>query len=266
MGEHISTLADDDCEAISEDFITVYREVPDGGTVSSDMGDSVTICVDEEPDPITVSHVTTAPNLSYWYVITDDNDMILAWSTDPVIDLNGAGVGTCRIWGWNYRGLPDPVVGEDISSLNDDDCENISANFIEVIRVSEGAPCITSTSHIESVSNLTIYPNPASDFVSIEYEGLESGTGQLYLIDVTGKTLMQVELQGQDGQQRLNTTNLPSGFYHIQIKSGTRISAKKFSADELIIQFRGDFLLVILLAGSLETFVSREPQVFSPRN
>jgi len=86
---------------------------------------------------VDVVHTTTAPNISYWYIITDDNDNILGFQNSTVggmLDLSGAPPGTCRIWGWNYRGLSDPVMGDPISTLMDDDCEDVSDDFITINR------------------------------------------------------------------------------------------------------------------------------------
>ncbi len=136
MGDNISTLSDSDCEAISSNFITVYREVPDGGKVS--LANGSTSYIGTAGDiKVEVTHTTSASNLSYWYIITDDNNKILAFANSANtnnLDLSGAPPGTCRIWGWNYRGLSDPIQGDDISTLDNDNCESISENYIEVIR------------------------------------------------------------------------------------------------------------------------------------
>ncbi len=219
VGDPISTLADGACEAISTDFITVNREVANGGTLDSDFGTDVEICIDGQPDPITVSHINSTPNLSYWYIITDDADNILTWSTDPVIDLEGAGVGTCRIWGWNYFGLEDPIIGDPISSLTDDNCEDISDNFITVVRVDEGQNCVVSTSNLSSVEKLSIYPNPANDFLQVNYEGLENSTGQLVLVDLLGRTFLQKDLQRANDNLQLDIANIPFGVYMVRIDS-----------------------------------------------
>ncbi|MEO0403987.1 MAG: hypothetical protein AAF193_03875 [Bacteroidota bacterium] len=136
VGNNISTLADDDCEDISDNFITVYREIPDGGMVSL-LDGTIEYTGTAGNIVVNVQHTTTAPNLSYWYIITDDNDNILAFANSAdtnTLDLSGAPAGTCRIWGWNYRGLSDPIMGDNISTLTDDECEDISDNFITVIR------------------------------------------------------------------------------------------------------------------------------------
>ena len=53
-------------------------KLPDGGTVTLlDGSTSYANCAGDIVFDVT--HTTTAPNLSYWYIITDDNDNILAY-------------------------------------------------------------------------------------------------------------------------------------------------------------------------------------------
>ena len=142
IGASLSSLRDDFCEDVSDEFITVYREVPDGGTVSLVNGD-VSYTAVAGNIVFDVMHETTAPFLSYWYIITDENDNIIDWVNSTVsntVDLSSAPAGTCRVWGWNYRGLDDPIIGESIATLTDDFCEDISNNFIVVTRL-QGQEC-----------------------------------------------------------------------------------------------------------------------------
>ena len=229
IGLPLADLQAADCSDISENFIEVDRQEPDGGMVDSEFGPEVTICVDSIPDPILVSHTTTADRLSYWYIITDSDEAntILGFTTNNEIDLNGAGVGTCRIWGWSYRGLPDPVIGAPLASLMDDDCEDVSDNFITVIRTDNGSACITSTFEQESVSTLRVYPNPANNFVQVNYEGLKQNAGFLTLLDISGKTIQRIELNNTDDNIRLDVSNVQNGYYLIRIDNGQQISTEK---------------------------------------
>ncbi len=142
VGSNISTLNDDAEEEISDNWITVYRQTPNGGTVSL-AGGSTMVTGQAGTNEVVLNGVTTTSNanfLSYWYIVTDDNDNILTWvnandsRTNATVDLSGAPAGTCRVWGWSYRGLANPVVGENISTLNNDVRETISDNFITVVR------------------------------------------------------------------------------------------------------------------------------------
>ena len=117
-------------------FIEVIREVPDGGTVT--LADGSTAATFTAGNVVfDVAHTTTAPNLSYWYIITDDQNSILGFQNSTAgttLDLSAAPPGVCRIWGWSYRGLGDPVVGDNISTLADDDCEDISDSWVTITR------------------------------------------------------------------------------------------------------------------------------------
>ncbi|MCD2261062.1 hypothetical protein, partial [Psychroserpens luteolus] len=72
------------------------------------------------------------------YVITnEDASVILAISPSATIDLNGAGVGTCQIWGWSYRGMADngaSFIGGPLADLDAAECSDISDNAVNVIR------------------------------------------------------------------------------------------------------------------------------------
>ena len=135
MFDDISTLSDGDCEDISDDYITVYRETPDGGSVTlTDGSTSYAGCAGDIV--FDVMHTTTAPHLSYWYIITNDNNEILAYANSAntnTLDLSAAPAGVCRVWGWNYKGEPNPVMFDDISTLSDGDCEDISDDYITVL-------------------------------------------------------------------------------------------------------------------------------------
>ncbi|MCD2260984.1 hypothetical protein KWG70_17330, partial [Psychroserpens sp. XSD401] len=133
--------------------VQVIREAADGGTVAIDLaatgnpnnttsfnGDTeAVICVDSQADPLVITHENPgAENLSYRYVITnEDASVILAISPSATIDLNGAGVGTCQIWGWSYRGMADngaSFIGGPLADLDAAECSDISDNAVNVIR------------------------------------------------------------------------------------------------------------------------------------
>jgi len=151
--------------------VTVIREIPDGGMVALADG-STTYTGTAGNIVIDVTHTTTAPNLSYWYIITDANDNILVGVNSRetnTLDLSGAPAGECHIWGWNYRGLGDPVMGENISSLTDDACEAISDNFITVIRQDPNCTVIGGQISTDAgdVQNRAVIANRASGTISV---------------------------------------------------------------------------------------------------
>ncbi|MCP4521667.1 MAG: hypothetical protein GY827_08265, partial [Cytophagales bacterium] len=123
--------------------------VSKGGMVTTEGGDTQVITpTGTDLAKFSVKNTSVA-GLSYWYIITDADDNILDWVNSngeevTDLDLSGAPNGECHIWGWSYKGLSDPVVGEHISTLNDDACEDISDNWITVIRETPNGGMVTT--------------------------------------------------------------------------------------------------------------------------
>ncbi len=72
--------------------------------------------------------------------------------------------------------------------------------------------------------NLTVVPNPASNYVSVAVEGVTGGNDEVELTDLTGKTVITEAVHNNKAQ--LNVNNLASGiyvvtYYHNGVKAGT---------------------------------------------
>ncbi len=136
--------------------ITVVRQAPDGGTVTLSGGSTDTTAAAGDV-MVDVVHTTTATELDYWYVITDDSNNILGFANSAetsTLDLSSAPAGTCRIWGWSYRGLAGPVMGEPLSSLAPDGgCAAISEDFVTVVREDGGSGFTFETVVINEFGN-----------------------------------------------------------------------------------------------------------------
>lgn len=70
-----------------------------------------------------------------------------------------------------------------------------------------------SVNEIGSDGQLTIAPNPAGDYVTVEVSGRASG-GNVMLLNMQGAVVMQKEMPAKKIQ--LNTSSLPRGMYMIQ--------------------------------------------------
>jgi len=97
------------------DVLIFVREAPDGGRVTTQDGQTeITVCAGNAFVPVT--RRTSALALSYWYIITDENDNILDFlnpgsaspNDDVTLDLSAAPPGQCKIWGWSYRKVFKP--------------------------------------------------------------------------------------------------------------------------------------------------------------
>ncbi len=111
----------------------------DGATVSlSDGNSEATIVVDATPDMIDfASTAELADGVSFTYVITDANGIVLGVPAAGPIDFNGSGVGACNVYGLSYTGTLNVAMGDDLFGGQDlsDDCFDLSDNSATVNRI-----------------------------------------------------------------------------------------------------------------------------------
>ncbi len=131
-----SGVLSDDCYDLSDNFVTIFREAPEGGTVSTESGqDTVTACVsDGLPDIVRLDSTGTG-NSNYAYLVTDTSNIILSVATGDAVDFDGSSGGISRIWGLAYTGSLTAMAGDTASvALLSDDCYDLSDNFVTVIK------------------------------------------------------------------------------------------------------------------------------------
>ncbi|WP_298897545.1 T9SS type A sorting domain-containing protein [uncultured Psychroserpens sp.] len=206
IGGPLADLDAAECSDISDNAVNVIREAADGGTVAIDLaatgnpnnttsfnGDTeAVICVDSQADPLVIIHENPgAENLSYRYVITnEDASVILAISPSATIDLNGAGVGTCQIWGWSYRGMADngaSFIGGPLADLDAAECSDISDNAVNVIREAADGGTVSLSNGDTEISICAgdglpnpldvIHENPGAENLSYRYVITDANTG-----------------------------------------------------------------------------------------
>ncbi len=126
----------DECYNISYKCITVFRVGVDGGNVSlsNGGGDVANICLNDGGSDL-ISFETTSSSANYTYVVTDENNNILAIPEFNFADLSSAPVGVCRVWGLSYTGTLIAQVGQNAATVElADNCFDLSDNFITVYR------------------------------------------------------------------------------------------------------------------------------------
>lgn len=154
-GDNVASVAlTDGCFDLSENYITIVRDTPNGGTVRTPDGETMvyTCTQDGSPDIVEFAH-DNASNSNYQYVITDDQNNILGLPPGNSQDFNVAPPGTCRVWGFAYTGDLTAKVGDHVfSTLFSTDCWAISPNYISVVRDTPDGGTVATTSGATSVT------------------------------------------------------------------------------------------------------------------
>ncbi len=83
-----------------------------------------------------------------------------------------------------------------------------------------------SSSNVEKYeedNHVTIYPNPASDILSIKYHFQECGNYKFNIIDVTNRLQLKRELTACEGVETINISSLQQGSYFLVIHRDNQI-------------------------------------------
>ena len=77
----------------------------------------------------------------------------------------------------------------------------------------------TSIKDISAPASVKIFPNPANDIALVEWNKQITGALQLQLRDITGRLLLNEDINATSQNYRLNTSTFSSGVYYIRLSS-----------------------------------------------
>lgn len=266
-GEDITAaIISDDCFDLSDDFVTVVRAVPAGGTVATAAGETeITICPGDGADDFVSFTSTGAEATSFTFVVTDANNVILAVPDGDMVNFENAPPGTCRLWGLSYEG--ELLAAEGLNAAIDQlatECFSLSDNFVTVIRE---LPAGGTVSLVNGATEVTICPgdgiadvlsftsNGATgelfDFVitdldgeilgfpasaSIDFETVEPGICRVYGLSYSGMIVANVGDNINDTQLATSCANLSENFVTVnRIEASTGIIFLEGSNDEALV-------------------------------
>jgi len=191
-GTYTLTVTDaHDCNA-GESITIIDPEIPLIGDISGDM--------------------EVEASQAYTYSVTDQASYIYQWSVDGGDLVSGQGTSTIEIqWGSGVSGLVSASSESDLGCPSDTSAINVSI----------------STSGIGDLEALgiSIYPNPARDFLTIEASGQNHYS--ISLSSVNGEVLLNTSFEGTS---RIDLSEYSNGVYLLSIKS------EKFTATERIVK------------------------------
>jgi hypothetical protein len=125
------------------------------------------------------------------------------------------------------------IVGTDVFindaqvTLADVSAQNGVVHVINGVLLPEGV----SINEITSIENLNVYPNPATDVVSISYSTVGNENVSYRMTDLSGKSVIVRDLGVRNGSQieNIDLSNLASGMYILEIAAGNKRSVQKVS-------------------------------------
>ncbi|MEL6945262.1 MAG: hypothetical protein AAFO82_21630, partial [Bacteroidota bacterium] len=164
----------DGCFDLSDNFITVNRDEPNGGVVTTAAGEtSVEVTVgDGVADVIEFAH-TDASNSLFRYVVTDEAGIILGLPPANEVDFEGAGPGTCLVWGLAYTGELTAQMGDNALEVAlTDGCFDLSDEAVSVVRVMGGQNININPSvqtRANTIADLTVSPNPIQANFNVQF-------------------------------------------------------------------------------------------------
>jgi hypothetical protein len=77
-----------------------------------------------------------------------------------------------------------------------------------------------SVNEVENAFGLAVYPNPASDVITVSLN--KATTATISIVDLAGKVVKTSSMNGLTTS--INTSDLSNGVYHVTITDGTTVA------------------------------------------
>ena len=163
--------------------------------------------------------------LGSFSAVVDNGSVDLAWTTDLEINSDHFTIQSSTNAGanWNTVGTM-PAAGNSAASLNYSFVDNHPASgtseyrLVLVDRDGNTAYSSVKAVRIGSISAVSVYPNPASDYVNVTLNGDASVSANIRLVNLGGQVLMEKNVTNAGGTTvPLTVSSLPSGNYLIVI-------------------------------------------------
>lgn len=226
-----------DCYALSENFVTVNNDVPDGGRVTTEDGDTtVTVTVGDGLADFIRFDSSEVSNSRFVYLLTDTSNVILDILSEDRYNFDNSGLAPNRVWGLAYTGTLTAAIGDTASIISlSDDCFSLSENFVLILKTPTSSPDVAPDLLTgRTATQIELWPIPASQSLTVSVrEGeaaRDNSASLLLLLNQTGLLLSTHRAEARDGVQQfeLNIEALPPGIYFLQYRSGTEVKTERF--------------------------------------
>ncbi len=163
---------------------------------------------------------------TYFYMVTRYKTVMSSWSSDMITSNNLTTWAINMLIDWSEL---DPVSQKEIDRNNAVYTYQNNRNpFIDhpeyICYIWSG--CTSDISKIGSNVSVTIFPNPATDFINITYNSIDNNKITATIYNAIGEKITDIELI--QNSNKINIQNLENGVYFIKIKTQTSEITKKF--------------------------------------
>jgi hypothetical protein len=142
------------------------------------------------------------------------NNFAYPFNIGSSISITNTNVGGADTDNYYYYFYDWQVAGEDFICASD---------RVEVQAIVAGLDELTQ------VSNLNVYPNPATEELNITFNGILSTTLQVRLIDQTGRVVTSTQFNISNGlnNRRIDLNNIAMGIYQLQFEADGKTASRK---------------------------------------
>lgn len=195
-GGNFSVVAVNACGSSSARTRSITGAPGQPGPISGDQ----TICPGQSNVPYSVSTVAGADSYT--------------WSVPSIASI-ASGQGTKDIfvnWGTN------PTSGQQVTVFATNSCGSGAVRILNGIGIDLGN-CIR-IGEAGAQTALNIYPNPATDFATIIFNGTEGADFNLTMVDIAGRVVMTERGTAAEGQNQRNVvvSEMASGIYFVTLQ------------------------------------------------
>jgi len=222
-----------DCYDLSDNYIEVRRELPDGGSVATDDGDTaVVIWVGTGKGSVVQFSYESGSNSAYAYIVTDEENVILAMPSGSSVDFDAAPPGVCRLWGVSYAGQLIAEPGDTLfHTAIADECYDLSDNYVAVTRVTQVLDAISQRTipqtEVENSLDVTVHHASQS---GLGFEVYSSNTlgFQVLLYDFSGRLIRSETYKTGTNRSNIDlNVSLAGGMHILSIVDGGERSVTK---------------------------------------
>lgn len=190
----------------------------------------------------TINNTNLSPNI-YYLSITDqqgceiiDTTNIIAVAPEvPTIQFNIENNILSTSTATNYQWFKDgiPYLIQSVAQTDSTTIATVSGDYYVKTIDKNGCEAQSETlaiviSKLENeinIGSLSLFPNPAKNFIHIQFNGNNNQSNQLLVMDVFGKKIIEIDFKNQS--TNLDISQLSTGFYFVKIITDKGAISKK---------------------------------------